>query len=265
MCSKLKSSQAVYLFLILVLLVSSFTSCVSPKKIVYFNNLPDTISGENPLVLEVTKYKEPVIQKADFLAITIQTMSQSSGNTPITTNTVGAFNPLNAFVVDQNGNIELSLIGFVKVEGLTTSEARQLIKERAKEYFKEPVVNVRISNFDIFVLGQASSGRINIPAEKINILELLATAGDIPLTGKRTNVLLIRTEGDTKKFVRMDLTSSDIFKHPYFYLRQRDMIYVEPNRFQIQTSDNRITRNIGIISSIMSALLVFISLRNIKL
>jgi polysaccharide export outer membrane protein len=95
-------------------------------------------------------------------------------------------------------------------------------------------------------------------------LEAIAAAGDLAITGRRHDILLIRTEGDVRKFVRMDMTSTELFKSPYFYLKQRDVIYVKPTKFKIQSSDNQLTRNISIISSVISLALVFLSLRNIK-
>lgn len=262
--SKLVRSGSLLLFCAL-LISMSFSSCVSTKKYVYFNNLPDTILASNPVVIDsVTPFKDPVILPNDILAITLQTMVQNQTNMPITTNQMGIFNPLNGFLVDKNGNIELSLIGFVKVGGLTTSEARELIKEKAKEYFKEPVVNVRIANFDVFLLGEVAQKVVNVPSEKLNILELLANSGDLLITGKRENVLLIRTEGNTKKFVRFDLTKTDLFKSPYFYMRQRDVVYIEPNKYKIQINDNNFQRILTIVSSLASLSILLLSLQRYK-
>ncbi len=245
---------AVLSVLFVLLFAGSMASCISAKKIVYFNDIPDTISAAQPYTISpVVKYTDPVILTNDILAITLQTINQSENNTPISSSTTALFNPLNGFLVDKNGNIELSLIGFVKVAGLTTSEARELIKDKAKEFFKEPVVNLRIANFEVELLGEfIHPGPVTFPSEKVNILEAISAGGDLSISGKRSNILLIRTEGDTKKFVRFNMLSSDIFRSDYFYLRQRDVLYVEPNRNKIQNSDNTILRNVGIISSLLS-------------
>lgn len=241
-------------------------SCLSPKKVVYFYNFRDSIGYAKPYIIDsVTPFKDPVILTNDILLVTLQTMDQNLNNTPVQLQRNQVIDPYTGFLVDKNGNIELSLIGFVKVAGLTSSEAGELIKEKAKEYFKSPVVRVRILSFDVNFIGELSRpGPINFPSEKVNILEGLAAAGDVPLTGKRSNVLLVRTEGDTKKFVRFDLRSVETFKSPYFYLRQRDIVYVEPTKFRVQSSDNSITRTIGIFSGLISLATIVIALRNIK-
>ncbi len=255
----------VILFAFFICLFNS--SCISTKKVVYFNDLPDTISSAAPVVMtDPTPFTEPRIEPNDILAVTIQTMVQNDKtNTPTTTNSAGNFNPLNGFTVDKNGYIELSLIGFVKVGGLTTAEARELVKQKAKEFYKDPVVNLKIANFDVTVLGDvAKPGPINMTTEKVGIVDALAMAGDLSISARRDNILLIRNENNQMKFVRFDMRSKDVFKSPYYYLKQRDKIYVEPNRSRIQTSDNTFVRNLGILTSLVSLTSLILVFRTIK-
>lgn len=240
-------------------------SCISSKKILYFQDLADT--ANSPAVMKQTaKFVDPKIESNDILAITLQTIVQNKeSNTPITTNSTGNFNALNGFLVDKNGYIELSLIGFVKVAGLTTAEARELIKQKAAEFYKEPVVNVRIANFDIVVLGDvAKPGTITLPSEKASIIDAIALTGDLNISAKRNNILLIRSDGDDKKYVRFDMRSTKMFQSEYFYLKQRDIIYVEPNRNKIQNSDNTLIRNLGILSSLVSLASLIVVFKSIK-
>jgi len=253
-----------FVLLLLFVSYSLITSCVSVKKAKYFNDLADTMSAPY-IVQPATAYVDPRIESNDILAITVQTVTQNPGNSPITSNSVGTFSELNGFLVDKNGYVELSLIGFVKVGGLTTAEARELIKQKAKEFYNNPVVNVKIANFEIEVLGDVNRpGKINIPSEKISILDAIALSGDLPLTAKKDNILLIRTTGDEKKFVRLNLNSSKIFQDPYFYLKQHDVVVVEPNKFKVQSSDNTIIRNLGILSSLISIASLALVFRAIK-
>jgi polysaccharide export outer membrane protein len=233
---------------------------------IYLRDLKDDPRYPNPVeITETTKFTEPRIESNDVLAITLQTPAQSEGNTPISSNTKGAFDVLGGFLVDKDGNIELSLIGFVKVGGLTTSEAREAIKQKAREFYKDPVVNVRIANFDVTVLGDVGRpGIVTVPSEKANVFDVLALTGDLQLTGKRTNVLLVRSEGDKKTFARLDLTNTDIYKSPYFYVKQRDMLYVEPNRFKLSTSDNRLSRGLTIMTAAISLLSLLFIFKVIK-
>jgi polysaccharide biosynthesis/export protein len=256
---------SVGLCLLGLLLVVLATSCVSTKKAIYFSNLPDTIDASRPVAVEAPAYKPPVILPNDNLFISLVTSDQNETNSPISTRTGMQVNPFSGYLVNSNGYITIALIGLVKVAGLTTSEASVLITEKAKDFFKEPVVMVRIINFDVNFLGEVGRpGVSNFPNEKVNIFEGLASVGDIALTGRRNDVLLIRTEGDVRKFVRFDLNSTEAFRSPYFYLRQRDIVYVKPNKFRIQNSDNRITRNLGIVSGIVSLALLLLAARNVR-
>ncbi len=240
------------------------SSCVSSKNMVYFNDLPDSMSA--PVVMtQTTPFTDPKIEPNDMLAITVQTVVQNPGNAPITSTSTGTFNLLNSFMVDKNGYIELSLIGFVKVAGLTTAEAREVIKQKAKELYKEPVVMVRIANFDVDVLGDvARPGRITLPGEKENIIGALSMAGDLNITGKRSNILVVRTEGDQRTFHRVDLRSSKIYQSPVFWLKQHDQIYVEPNKFKVQSSDQTLLRNLGILSTVISMASLILIFRTVK-
>ena len=255
------------LALLLLFFVYAFScSCISAKKATYFYDIPDTLGSINPMIMNpITPFTDPKIESNDVLSITIQTIEQSNSNTPITTNSLGSFSPLNGFLVDKNGYIELSLIGFIKVAGLTTSEAREVVKQKAKEFYKEPVVNLRISNFDIVVLGDVGKpGTVSIASEKASIIDIIALSGDLSFTAKRKNILLIRTEGDQKKFVRFDITSSKIFQSPYYYLKQRDIVYVEPNRYKRESGDQSLIRDLGIVSSIISLISLLYIFQNIK-
>ena len=250
------------LFLFLAfLLYSSLHSCVLPKRYVYFNNLKSDTLHPGVIVQDSgTTYEEPIIMTNDVLSISIQTLAQNEGNELISKSNVSS-DLMTGFHVDKNGYVELSLIGFVKVVGLTTTEARELIKQKAKEYYKDPLVNVRIANFDVTVLGDVNNpGIVKLPTEKTSIIDVLALAGDLATTAKRNNILLVRREGDKTKFVRLDVTSSDIFKSPYFYVKQRDYIYVEQSDSKRQTSNNILSRYLGVASGFLSVISILILL-----
>lgn len=250
-------------FFVVFALVSS---CTVPKKVVYFRDLKTDSLHPHPITMEEpTQFVEPRIEPNDVLNVTVQTITQNESNAPTTTQSASSQSALSGFLVDKNGNIELSLIGFVKVGGLTTAEARELIKQKAKAFYKDPIVLVRISNFDVTIAGDVGKpGTINIPSEKATILDVLAMSGDLNITAKRNNVLLVRTEGSEKKFVRFDLTSSSIFQSPYLYVKQRDYIYVEPNRSKIEASDNRLIRNISFFTTLLSVASALVIFRVIK-
>src|SRR5690606_28835138 len=163
-------------------------------------------------------------------------------------------------LVDKYGYIELPLAGRIKVGGMTTSQIRDEIKKRALPYYKDPVVNVRLANFKINVLGEVNKpGTYIMPNENVTLLDALGIAGDLTIYAKRENILLIRKHVDKKDFIRFNLNSSDVFNSPYFYLCQGDVIYVEPNKAKIATTDGAKIRNYSLLATGASVLIILLT------
>jgi polysaccharide export outer membrane protein len=115
----------------------------------------------------------------------------------------------------------------------------------------DPIVIVRHLNFRVSVLGEVSRpGIINVPSEKISLLEALGSAGDITVFGKKENVMILREENGVKKIKRIDLNSSELFDSPYYYLKSNDIVYVEANKAKVGSS----TRSSQLLPIILSGL-----------
>lgn len=242
--------------------ISIMSSCISTKNVPYFQ---DVTEATQSALANTAVFTEPVIQTDDILSVSIFTIDPSS-SAPVnqsTTSQVLSSNasnqPISGFLVDKNGEIELSIVGKIKLAGLTTTQARDLIREKVKVFYKEPTVQVRFANFKITVLGEvARPSNYTLPNEKVTILDALGLAGDLTIYGKRENVLLIRDKDGKKEFARLNLNSSSIFNTPYYYLKQNDVVYVEPNKAKIATTDASKTRLITIGASLTSAILVLL-------
>ncbi|RYF14502.1 MAG: hypothetical protein EOO42_17820, partial [Flavobacteriales bacterium] len=239
--NKITTIEKVKLVGLLFLFSSLFTSCVSNKKIAYFQD----IQTVNQAKLEnAITFTEPVIQSDDILSISIFTLSPQSGavvnqaaSTPLlggNAATASAQQQTTGFLVDKNGDIELALIGKIKVAGLTTYQARELVRKKVSTFYKEPTVQLRFANFKVSVLGEVNApSTYTLPNEKVSILDALSLAGDLTIYGRRENVLIVRDNEGKKEFARLDLNSSNIFNSPFYYLRQNDVVYVEPNKRKV--------------------------------
>lgn len=247
----------------LLALTVLIASC-SVKKIVYFNDLP---SGSEPLRKQAATFTEPVIQEDDILTITIQTLDPTTAamaNQAVAAQAVGNSSAANVgsqvisgFLVDRDGYVHMTLLGKVRVKGLTTYQAREYITLLAAEYYKEPTVQLRFANFKITVLGEvARPATYTVPNEKMSVLDALGLAGDLTIYGKRENVLLIRDQEGQKELVRLDLNDSNIFSSPYFYLRQNDVLYVEPTKAKAAANNVARTQTFAIVGSIISVLII---------
>ncbi len=258
--SKSPTFSRLVFFPLVLLLISS----CSVKKIVYFNDLP---ADTTRILKQAAAFTEPVIQSDDILNITIQTLDPTTAavaNQSMAIQAVGASSASNlgnqvisGFLVDKDGFVHMALIGKVEVKGLTTYQARERITALATQYYKDPTVQVRFANFKVTVLGEVTRpATYTVPNEKVTVLDALGLAGDLTIFGKRENVLLVRDQGKEKELVRLNLNDSDVFQSPYFYLRQNDVIYVEPGKGKAAANNAARTQTFAIIGSVLSVLIV---------
>jgi polysaccharide export outer membrane protein len=209
-------------------------SCKTREKLVYFQN-----SVNDSVTSSFSNYT-PIFKSDDFLSI-IVTGEELDAVTPFNLPVAGMPQSVNngytmgnpapyGYLIDANGMVVMPFIGEVKLEGLNRMEAIRLIENKLSEYLKNPVVQIQILNYKVTVLGDVRSpGTYKIPNERITLLEAIGLAGDLKMTGQRTNVLVIRDVNGKKTEFRIDLTSKDLFSSPVYYLSQNDVVYVEPN------------------------------------
>jgi polysaccharide export outer membrane protein len=245
----------------LLLFIIFFSSCVSKKEIVYFQN--DKIDQE-----KVSNSYKTIIKPDDLLQITITALDieavrpfnlaavtyASSSNSAI------GVAQQQTYLVDTNGEIEFPVLGKLKIGGLSRNETIDLLKSKlSPDYIKEPNVNISIANYKISILGDIQRpGSYNIPNERITILDALALAGDINISGLRNNVLIIREENGKKVQYRIDLRSNKILTSPVYYLQQNDVVYVEPNYSRIQSASANSSTSLFI--SITGLIITIVSL-----
>jgi polysaccharide export outer membrane protein len=253
-----------------LVLICAFAACRTNKNIAYFKDIPDSLYADAKNIA-VTKFVDPKIQPNDILQISILTLDQTvnaminSDNPsfsvqPGSQNVQATVPQVSGFLVDKDGTVELPTIGKIKLLGLTTAEARDSIHAQLAVYYKSPIVNVKFTNFSITVLGEVSRPSTYIvPNEKVSILDAIGLAGDLTIYGKRENVLLIRDTLGQKQFIRFNLNSSKTISSPYFYLKQGDMVYVEPNKSKIASSDGVQIRNYALLASLITVFITIIS------
>jgi polysaccharide biosynthesis/export protein len=228
----------IYTVLVFGILLSS---CANTKKVVYLNDV-----GTKQINNTIDNL-EPVIQKNDLLSITVSSPNATASqpfNTTVTVSTqsIGYTSTQAAgYLVDQDGYIDMPMLGRIKAAGLTKKGLKESITKTLvdNKYLLYPVVNVRYLNFKVTVLGEVARPMvINVPDEKINILEALGFAGDMTIYARRNNVALIREENGNRVVKRLDMNSGDLLSSPYYYLRSNDIIYVEPNNAKVSASSN---------------------------
>lgn len=210
----------------------AFQSCTSSKKVIYFNDLKDTVKGS----LGNAQYIfETPIQKNDQLWITVggsnpmDLIALNSANGTIAGSSVNLSQSSLGYLVEADGKIQLPYVGRVHVEGLTRLQLEDTLTQFFKEYTKNPVVNVRFLNYSFSVLGEVKNGgRYTMYNERTTILEAISMAGDLTEFGMRNNILIVREVNGVRNYARVNLLSKDLFTSPYYYLKTNDVVYVEP-------------------------------------
>lgn len=249
-------------------LALAIASCSSSKTALpYFEDISTIKEGTLPLDNYLT-----TIQPDDELFISVTSTLPSATTVynrpevnPGTRSTFGSSSTLRqqTYIVSTQGMIDFPVLGEIHVAGMTTEQLAADITKRISADVEDPSVTVELVNFQVSVAGEVKNpGQINIDRNRMTILDALTAAGDLTEYGERSNVLVIREENGERRFAHLDLNSSDVLNSPYYYVKQNDYIYVEPNK--IRQDNSRYNQNnsykLSLTSTIVSASSVIASL-----
>lgn len=215
------------------------SSCATKESIVLFQD-DEQKDAQNTSENVSYLYENGTIQKNDILKVSVSALDMMSVAAFVTDN-IQARTPqqflLDGFKVNENGKINLPLVGEVEVLGLTLNQASVFIQRELSKSIIDPIVNLNFLNFRFTILGEVNNpGTFTVYNPKINLIQALGLAGDITITGKRNNIKLIREVGGTMTTTIIDLTKSDFIGTDVFYLQKDDIIYIEPSFTRITNS-----------------------------
>ena len=221
-------------------------SCSAQKRVWYLQDAqpftPEQIAENGQIRIKPLDRLTIVVNSKDpELAVPFN--SATSYNSLTGTNISGAANSqaLQMRTVDENGMLEMPVIGKIECKGKTRSELAQAIAEKIIDggYINDPTVNVQFADMKISVIGEvARPGFYDVTRDKVSIFDALAMAGDMTIYGVRDNVKLIREdESGKRKIINLDLNNAGIVTSPYYYLKQNDILYVTPNETKARNSD----------------------------
>ncbi|MFN4152899.1 MAG: polysaccharide biosynthesis/export family protein, partial [Candidatus Sericytochromatia bacterium] len=259
--------------LLLFCLIFITISCVTTKNVTYFQG-NDPLDSVRYAKLNKIEPLIPRIQPDDILAVTVSSLSEESNqvfnfsnitplitsNIPgISTNGVPRSQPL-GYLVDPNGYIEMPLIGKIQVSNLLLEEAGTKVKQELTKFLKEPTVNIRYLNQKFTVIGEVNRpGVYNLLNNHVTLPEAIGVVGDLTIFGRRDNVMLIRTTEGKREMIKLDLNSRVVLESPYYYIQNNDIIYVEPTKGKITSSD-RTLQLIPIATGVTTSLVLLLNL-----
>lgn len=228
--------KTIYLFFFMLMIVtSSLTSCVSQKKMLYFQN--ETMLNDSTFTsieYENERHFDYKVQPGDILYIRIASLDEkfaayfntmNVGNT----NTSSSSMYLNGYNVDAEGYIDLPIVGKVQVKDYTVSEIQETVQSSMNEYMKETVVYVKLGSFNLTILGEvANPGQYQVYQSDINIFQAIALAGNATDFANKSKIKIIHQTPKGSQIVRININDADVLSSPHYYLKPNDIVYVEP-------------------------------------
>ena len=210
------------------------SGCSNTKEVAYFQDV------NNGATIDLIKSSEIKFRPNDKMTIVVNCRDPKLAalyNLPVMSQRLGEESYSNSsyqmslYSVDANGDINFPIVGKIHVEGLNRQEVAEAVKSKLSSEIKDASVTVEFANMCVSVLGEVNKrGKFNIVKDRTTIMEVLGEAGDLTIQGLRTNVKVIRTNGDKQEVYTIDLTNAkELASSPAYYLQQNDVVYVEPN------------------------------------
>jgi len=250
----------------LALLLLLLGGCASQKNITYMQDVTggfrqqisqdyDVRINSDDLISIMVNSKDPeLVQMFNLPMVSYQ--YSASGY-------VGGTQRMLGYLVDKNGNINFPQLGEINVRGLTRFELSERISRELKDrgLVNDAVVTVQFLNFKVSVMGEVvRPGTFEVDSDRITILDALSKAGDLTIYGRRDNLKVIREENGERIVAIVDLRSMDLMNSPYYYLKQNDIVYVEPNKARAGQREINQNRSVSTFASILSVLASLASL-----
>lgn len=224
------------------------TSCSSPKDITYFQDLKpgseSVLTTAMPIKFQANDKVSIVVSTGDSrlnsmfnLPVARQQLGSSNTDGSLTSNSDSGVSP---YTIDSRGDIQFPVLGRLHVAGMTREELAEYIRRElvSRDLVKNPIVTVDYLNLSVTVLGDVNRpGRYPIGREDFTILDAIGAAGDLNITGKRENIKVLREENGVQRIYELNLNDGyRLTQSPVYYLRQNDVVYVEPNSTKARTS-----------------------------
>ena len=237
--------KKIYVPLLSLTILLLIGSCRNVKDVTYFQESKDTAVISKQKFIE--EHYVSVIQPYDILSIYVTSLS------PEATAFFNVFNksegpsvgdsystrPNVGYLVDAEGYIEMPIVGKIKIVGLSTVKAKELIQSKLEKFLQQPSVRLYFENFKITLLGEVTHpGVYTVTNEKLTLPEAIGLAGDLSIFGNRKEIMLIREVNGEKIYIPIDLTRRDLFYSPYYYLHSNDILYIPPVKDKVSQSDN---------------------------
>jgi len=261
-------------------LTAIFFSCVSNEKIIYMQKLAE----EAPLVqsgqLIPYEWESYRLQNFDIVDINIKTTSEelnmlldvivgqaSGGGSAVVGGGGGQAGGdaffMNGYTIDEEGKVELPLIGELAVLGLTTKETQTLIESKLINYINEDqfFVRVRLGGIRYSALGEFNSpGKRTILQNRVTIFEAIAAAQDLSILAKRDEVVLLRQYPEGSQIHRINLNDEKLIGSEFYFIKPNDVIYAEPLKVREIGNATNFIQTLTLLTTTVTAVALILNL-----
>lgn len=226
-----------FVYVLVLSCICILSGCAKPENYVYINDIQPnvTLSIQEPMPLR--------LKIGDKLIMTVHSRDQELAdifNLMVTGPHSSDSRGMLTYTVDHNGNIDIPVVGNMKVKGMTRMEVRDAVRHKllTSRLVPDPVVTVEFVDMAYYVVGDIGSGRHEIKRDVVTLFEAISECGDISVTGRRDNILVLRTADGVQTPYEVNLLrTTDFYSSPVYYLQQGDVIYVRPTAMKVdQTS-----------------------------
>lgn len=189
---------------------------------------------------------EPVLAPGDKITISIwghDDLSIGSINSPYMSDEgTGRW-----VILDKEGEVNLPKIGRVNLAGYNVKEAAYFLEEMLTKHIQNPVVNVRVLNHFVTILGEVNKpGKYKIDNEEVNIIQLLGEAEGFTKYAMMSDVQLIREVNGLAVKFPINFTGLDALNSGNAILQPDDIVYIPP--IKKKGTDDALTRVVPIVS-----------------
>ncbi|WKK59882.1 MULTISPECIES: polysaccharide biosynthesis/export family protein [unclassified Sphingobacterium] len=256
------------LLFIAIVLTVLFTGCSVGQKVIYVKDMPEATE------IPISSQPALTVQKNDRLSIIVSAKNPELA-APFNDEMVGysvgrggevfskgtTTNRTGGYLVDQQGNIEFPILGTIAVEGKSVEQIKDLIKRRLVEekYINDPIVKVELTNIRISMAGEINSrGVIEVPDGRITLIEAISKAGGLSRNAASDRITVIREENGMRKKIIVDIEKQAIFDSPAYYLKQNDVVFIEPKDDESTPKEERTWRlisfGLGLVTVVLTVL-----------
>lgn len=250
----------------------ALASCSPKQNLTYFSDITTQLATDGAITTSPSEIK---IQPNDELLINVTSqipaataiynlpLNQAMTSIDITENNTSNMTRMQTYIVDSRGNINFPSLGPVHVEGMTTLDLAEYLEKRISEDVTDPYVRVELVNFKVKVMGEVTKpGTKTVRTEKYNVFDAIADAADMTVYGQRDQVYVLREENGKMEYHRLNLNDSKVMESPYFYLKQNDVVVVQPSKSRVSqaTVSESDRYRISVVSAVVSGCSVVASM-----